>query len=309
MMLPRFPRFPVASVAVFCLAMGAVSPASAQDTLARAKDLYVTAAYDEALVLLGRLHQSAAAEEATEIAGYQVFCLLALGRAEDANRAIEALVKSDPLYRPSEATASPRTRAAFDDVRKGLLPKIVQDLYDQGKASYDNKDSQAAVAQFDRVLEILNEPGLIDQPGMADLRRLASGFRDLSHSAAEAAAAAADAATPKKPDPPAAPPPPPPTFSPTDTSVVPPTVLTRTLPPWRPWSAIDARREHIGILELVVDEKGDVAAVAIVKSIQPDYDQMLVKTAPSWKFKPATKDGVAVRYRTSMEIKLRPSGT
>jgi tetratricopeptide (TPR) repeat protein len=202
MMLPRFPRFLAASVAVPWLAMGAVSPASAQDTLARAKDLYVTAAYDEALVLLGRLHQGAAAEDATEIAGYQVFCLLALGRTEDANRAIEALVKSDPLYRPSEATASPRTRAAFDDVRKGLLPRIVQEMYDKGKASYDNKDPQAAVAQFDRVLEILNEPGLIDQPGMADLRRLASGFRDLSHSAAEVAAAAA--ATPKKPDPPAA---------------------------------------------------------------------------------------------------------
>lgn len=307
MMLPRFPRFLAASVAVPWLAMGAVSPASAQDTLARAKDLYVTAAYDEALVLLGRLHQGAAAEDATEIAGYQVFCLLALGRTEDANRAIEALVKSDPLYRPSEATASPRTRAAFDDVRKGLLPRIVQEMYDKGKASYDNKDPQAAVAQFDRVLEILNEPGLIDQPGMADLRRLASGFRDLSHSAAEVAAAAA--ATPRKPDPPAPPPPPPPTYSATDTAVVPPAAVTRPIPPWRPWSAIDARREHIGIIELVVDEKGDVASVAIVKSIQPEYDAILLKAAPAWKFKPASKDGVAVRYRTSMEIKLRPSGT
>src|SRR5262245_53968561 len=225
MMLPRFPRF----LAMSCLAMVAVSPASAQDTLARAKDLYVTAAYDEALVLLGRLHQGAAAEEATEIAGYQVFCLLALGRTDDANRAIEALVKSNPLYRPSEATASPRTRATFDDVRKGLLPKIVQELYDKGKASYDNKDAHAAVAQFDRVLEILNEPGLIDQPGMADLRRLASGFRDLSHSAVEAAAAAAAAVTPKKPDPLPAPPLAPPIYSPTDSSVVPPSVVTRTL--------------------------------------------------------------------------------
>ena len=310
MMFARLPQSLAASVAVCCLALGAASEASSQDTLARAKDLYVTAAYDEALVLLDRLHQSAPAEDATEIAGYQVFCLLALGRTDDANRAIEALVKSDPLYRPSEATASPRTRAAFDDVRKGLLPKIVQELYDNAKASYDNKDPQAAVAQFDRVIQILNEPGLADQPAMVDLRRLASGFRDLSHSAAELAAAAAAAAAPKKPDPPSPPPlPPPPTYTATDTAVTPPSVVSRTIPPWRPWSAVEARREHTGIIEVVVDEKGDVASVAVVKSILPEYDQMLLKAAPLWKFKPATKDGAAVRYRTTMEIKLRPSGT
>src|SRR4029453_445539 len=135
MIFSHLPPCFAALVAVSSLTMAAA--AGAQDTLARAKDLYVTAAYDEALVLLGRLHQSAAAEEATEIAGYQVFCLLALGRAEDANRAIEALVKSDPLYRPSEATASPRTRAIFDDVREGLLPGIAQDSYDKAKAAFD----------------------------------------------------------------------------------------------------------------------------------------------------------------------------
>jgi tetratricopeptide (TPR) repeat protein len=281
---------------------------AAQDTLARAKDLYVTAAYDEALVLLDRLHQNAPAEEATEIAGYQVFCLLALGRTDDANKAIEALVKSDPMYRPSEATASPRTRAVFDDVRRALLPKVVQELYDKAKASYDDKDPQSAVTQFDRVLLVLNEPGVLEQPGMLDLRRLASGFRDLSNSAAAAAALAAPA-TPKAPDPPPPAPPPPRIYSALDSSVIPPLAVSRTIPPWRPWSAIEARREYIGLLEVVIDEKGDVASAAIVKGIHADYDPTLLRAAPTWKFKPATKDGTAVRYRLMMEIKLRPSGT
>jgi protein TonB len=259
------------------------------------------------LVLLDRLHQNAPVEEATEIAGYQVFCLLALGRTEDANKAIEALVKSDPMYRPSEATASPRTRAVFDDVRRTLLPKIVQELYDQAKASYDNQDPQSAVLQFDRVLLLLNEPGVLDQPGMSDLRRLASGFRDLSNSAAAAAAALA-ATTPKAPDPPPAPPPPR-IYSAMDSSVVAPSPVSRTIPPWRPISAVDARREYIGLLQIVIDEKGDVASAAIVKSIHAEYDPTLLKAAPTWKFKPATKDGAAVRYLTTMEIKLRPSGT
>jgi protein TonB len=308
MMFPRLSHS-LTAIVIVSLAAATAPIAEAQDTLARAKDLYVTAAYDEALVLLDRLHQNAPAGDAAEIAGYQVFCLLALGRTDDANKAIEALVKSDPLYRPSEATASPRTRAVFDGVRRALLPKIVQEMYDKAKASYDNQQPQAAVAEFDKVLEVLNEPGVAAEPGMADLRRLAVGFRDLSNSAATAAAAAAAATTPKTPDPAPAPPPPPPTYSATDTTVVPPVVASRTLPPWRPWSAVDARREHTGLLELVVDEKGDVTSASIVKSIQPEYDQLLLKSAPTWKFKPATKDGAAVRYRTTMEIKLRPSGT
>jgi TonB family protein len=306
MIFPRLPHSLTAIVVVWLAAVNAPL-AQAQETLARAKDLYVTAAYDEALILLDRLHQNAPAEDAAEIAGYQVFCLLALGRTDEANKAIEALVKSDPLYRPSEATASPRTRALFDGVRRTLLPKIVQEMYDKAKASYDNQQPTEAVAQFDRVLDVLNEPGVLAEPGMADLRRLAVGFRDLSTSAATAAAAAAAAPTALEPAP--APPPPPPVDSAADTAVTPPLVASRTIPPWRPWSAVDARREHTGILELVIDEKGDVTSASIIKSIQPEYDQTLLKSAPTWKFKPATKDGVAVRYRTTMEIKLRPSGT
>ena len=71
--------------------------AAGQDTLSRAKDLYVLAAYDEALLVLGRLHETAAPPESSEIAGYQVFCLLALGRNDEADKAITALVKADPL--------------------------------------------------------------------------------------------------------------------------------------------------------------------------------------------------------------------
>jgi len=309
-----FPRLPRSQAAIAIVLLGIVTLANApigqaQETLARAKDLYVTAAYDEALLLLDRLHQNAPAADAAEIAGYQVFCLLALGRTDEANKAIEALVKSDPMYRPSEAMASPRTRAVFDGVRRTLLPKIVQELYDTAKASYDNQQPQAAVAQFDRVLDVLNEPGVLAEPGMADLRRLAVGFRDLSNSAATAAALAAAAAAPKTPDPAPAPPPPPPVYSATDTTVIPPVVASRTIPPWRPWSVVDARREHTGLLELIIDEKGDVTSASIIKSIQSEYDQTLLKSAPTWKFKPATKDGAAVRYRTTMEIKLRPSGT
>jgi hypothetical protein len=298
-------RLVIAAVSWFAT----VAVASAQDTLARAKDLYVTASYDEALVILDRLHQSATVDEATEIAGYQVFCLLALGRTDEAHRAIEALVKRDPLYRPSEATASPRTRAVFDEVRQGLLPTIARESYDRAKAAYDQNDPQGAVMQFDRVLAILNEPSVSDQAGMSDLRRLAVGFRDLSVAAVAATAAAA--ANAKTPDPPpAAPAPAPPvTYTVGDVNVTPPVSEKREFPPWRPWTAVDARRSYQGLLEVVVDEKGNVASAVLIKTVHPDYDPILLKSARTWKFRPATKDGTPVRYRTTMEVTLRPNGT
>jgi hypothetical protein len=121
--------------------------------------------------------------ESSEIASYQVFCLLALGRKDDAKRAIAALVRADPLYRPSEASTSPRMRAAFDEVRRNLLPGIVQRCTTKLRRR-SIAEPQTAATEFDRVLALLDEPELADASNMPDLRRLATGFRDLSRAAA-----------------------------------------------------------------------------------------------------------------------------
>ena len=136
-------RLPLALVIVACLECGL--GAAGQDTLARAKDLYGLAEYDEALAILNRLHETASPVVSSEVAGYQVLCLLALGRTDDAQKGIEALVKADPLYRPSESTMSPRTRVRFDAVRRELLPTIVQQAYDKAKAAFDRKELAVAL--------------------------------------------------------------------------------------------------------------------------------------------------------------------
>jgi TonB family protein len=308
MTVPRTPHL-LTIILVSWLAAGA--GLAGQETFSRAKDLYILAAYDEALVLLDRLHQSAPADEATEIAGYQVFCLLALGRTDDAQKAIVALVKANPLYRPSEAIASPRTRAVFDDVRKGLLPGIVQETYDRAKAAFDRNEPQVAVTEFDRVLALLDEPELSALPRMADFRRLAAGFRDLSKAAAATATAAASAAA--KPAAPvsttSAPPAPalPAIYTADDANVVPPVALSRSTPAWIPRNQMDARRQFRGVLEVIVDEKGDVISAALGKSVHPEYDAALLRMARTWKFRPATREGVPVRYRSTLEIRLDPS--
>src|SRR5205807_2368275 len=82
-----------------------------------ARGLYASAAYDEALALLNRMHASERpAAEARVIEQYRAFCLLALGRAADAERAIEAVVTAEPSYHPSDNDVSPRIRNAFADV-------------------------------------------------------------------------------------------------------------------------------------------------------------------------------------------------
>ena len=290
--------------------LGSALDTAGQDTLARAKDLYTLANYDEALVVLTRLHETASPPESSEVAGYQVLCLLALGRKDEAQKAIETLVKADPMYRPSPSAVSPRTRATFDAVRRELLPEIAQGMYDKAKAAFDRKDLPVAVAEFDRVLSLLDEPGIAELQNLADLRRLASGFRDLSKAATEIAATPPPDTRAKVPDAPAAPPVPAPevarVYTSDDETIVHPTTLSRKMPVWQPRNEIEKRREFVGFLELVIDETGGVRSVTVGKSVHPVYDRELLDAARLWKFRPATKDGVPVRYRMTLEIRLGP---
>jgi TonB family protein len=289
---------------------------AAQDTLARAKDLYVQANYDEALVVLARLRATAPASESSEVAGYQVLCLLAVGRKDEAVKAIEALVKADPMYQPSASTVSPRTRATFDAVRQALLPEIVQGMYDKAKAAFDRKELSVAEAEFNRVLTVLDEPGIADLQNMADLRRLAGGFRDLSKAATEIAPASPAVRRANGTDTPVAPSPAPAPSAPapeapriyggTDEDVTPPTSVSRRMPVWLPRNEIEKRQDFQGVVVLVIDETGAVTSVAMSKSVHPVYDRELLDFARTWKFRPATRVGVPVKYRMAIEVRLNP---
>jgi hypothetical protein len=54
------------------------------------------------------------------------------------------------------------------------------------------------------------------------------------------------------------------------------------------------------------DEAGDLTSAVLGRSIHPTYDRELVDTARTWKFRPAMKDGVPVKYRMTIEIRLGP---
>jgi TonB family protein len=82
------------------------------------------------------------------------------------------------------------------------------------------------------------------------------------------------------------------------------------MPPWRPRSEVERARQFLGALDVIVDEQGDVISAVIGKTVHPTYDADLLRMARTWKFRPATKNGVPVRYRRTFEIRLGPgSGT
>jgi TonB family protein len=281
--------------------------ASAQDRdLAAARELYASASYDDALAVLDRLRASDhPASQARTIEQYRAFCLLALGRAADAQAAIEAVVAAEPSYQPSESEVSPRIRSAFADVRRRMLPAIIQHKYTEAKAAFDRKAFAAAAAGFSQVLVALTDPAVAadaNRPPLSDLRTLAVGFEELSAKAA---------APPPPPPPPPAPvvvaPPPPPmpvafrVYSAEDRDVIPPAIINQALPPFQ--GTVLAHRT--GVLEVLISEAGDIESAVMTQSVTTAYDRMALNAARAWRFKPATVHGTPVKYRKTVQIAIK----
>jgi TonB family protein len=277
--------------------------AHAQDSVAAARDLYASAAYDEALGVLNRLDVSTRPpSDRLEVNQYRAFCLLALRRTEEAEKAIEAVVSDAPLYHPSGAEASPRLVSAFATVRQRVLPGIVQQKYAQAKAAFDKQDYTTAVPEFEQVLRMFDDPDLRDaggRPPLSDLRTLANGFRDLSMRAAAPppVVAAAPAAVP----PPLALPPPNRIYNPSDAGVSAPVIMRQDLPPFpRGASAYGP-----GVLEVVINEQGAVTSAIMRSPMEPHYDASVMAAAKSWRYQPATLDGKPVKFRKMITISVK----
>jgi hypothetical protein len=275
----------------------------AEDSVAAAKDLYTAANYEDALVVLNRLDSSSGQPaDRMAINQYRAFCLLALGRMVEAERAIEAVLSVDLLYRPVDADMSPRLRAAFAGVRQRILPAIVQQEYGRAKSAFDKQEYAAAIAQFDRVLRALGSPDLGaigENPPLSDLRTLASGFRDLS----------VKAMAPAPPPPQPVAPPAPVAFVPSkgiyvgsEKGIMPPVIVRQTLPSFP--RDLMARRD--GVLEVVISETGMVETAVMRTSINPRYDQTVLSAAKGWKYAPATVNGMPVKFRKLIAITVKP---
>ncbi len=274
-----------------------------ENPLTAARDLYASARYDEALAILSGLPSDVVATDRKSIEQYRSLCLLALGRSAEAESAIAAVITADPLFMPGEADASPRVRSAFSEVRQRLLPQIASTRYAAAKAAYDRKEYASAESQFRDLLALLDDPQMNGR--LPDLRTLATGFVDL------ASAAAAPPPEPKRVDPPAPAPTPAVATPPAapresriwmadDPGVVPPVPIRQEVP--RVPSMISPQARERAILDVLIDEQGRVINLSLRLSIHPMYDPQLLAAAREWRYRPATVDGVPVKFRKLIQI-------
>jgi TonB family protein len=227
----------------------------------------------------------------------------------------------------------------FHDVRRRVLPTAARSLYAKAKASYDQRNFADAHREFSALLQITSDPDAAAQrEALGDLRQLAEGFLKLSENeleqakraeetrlaedakraveearSQEAAAPTASptpavAAAPPSPRPTTTPVPSQPVYTALDATVKPPVELRREMPRWTPSNRAMAAMTLSGLLEIVIDETGSVMSASMAKPVTPTYDQLLLQSARTWRYSPATREGKPVRYRQVLEIVLRPAG-
>jgi tetratricopeptide (TPR) repeat protein len=305
---------------------GAIVP-PAQEAIATARELYTGAAYRDALGMLDRLATTVNTDrERAVIDQYRALCLLGLNRPEEAAAAAEAMVRHDPLNKLAEADLSPRTRRLFDDARARVVPTIAQDRYERAKDDYQQGRAREALAGFDEVMAILDASSAAGDtsPRLADLRVLATGFRDLASAAVQAdpASAMPTASQPRFPSPatrgaqvpvattaPAPALPAPADSAPdspaTDTPPpmeTPPETVRQDVPPW-PRDLLFPS-PAIAIIEVVIGPNGRVLEARLQRPVHPRYDQLLLAAAYKWTYRPALRDGAPTPFVKAVRIEL-----
>jgi hypothetical protein len=273
----------------------------AQESVQLAQTLYSSASYDEALAVLERLQQrQPMADEVRAINQQRALCLLALGRTQEAELAIAAVVQADPAFRPDDSSVSPRVRVAFRDVRSRLLPDIVRNQYADARRQYDGKSWTDAAAAFRRVVALAVDPDLGEAglAAVADIRTLSDDFAKLA-----AAAAAAPAPTPAPVEPPT------PAidydrvYTPGDPSVVAPVTVRQVMPRWTNPSLLIPRAG--GTIEVVIGKNGYVETATITQPMATFFDRQVLDSTKNWRYEAASLNGHPVRYRKAIRINFQ----
>lgn len=285
--------------ALIVMVLAAAAPAFAQNPLDEAKRHYAAAAYEDALASLDRAAGDSSARR-VEVEQYRAFCLIALGKMPDAERAVAALVDADPQYKPSPSVASPTVLSLVADMRKKELPGVARRLLEAGRAAFKEKDYEKAQQQLEILLELLEEPAASDLPGSGDLRLLAESFVTLADASARENGPNAEAMPASASAPAAAAPPPVPDV------LTEPVPLQQAVPQWIPPNPTAAARAYDGAIRVLIGVDGRVKSATMERPTYPSYDVRLLQASREWLYKPATRNGEPVESERVIPIQLRP---
>jgi TonB family protein len=79
--------------------------------------------------------------------------------------------------------------------------------------------------------------------------------------------------------------------------VTPPVVLNQSLPAMTSeFETIAKATNASAVIDIVIDERGDVLAATVRRSLNSTFDDFVLRAARHWKYRPAMKDGIPVRY-------------
>ena len=56
------------------------------------------------------------------------------------------------------------------------------------------------------------------------------------------------------------------------------------------------------VVEVTIDEKGSVATMRVLQSLQHDIDAKCIATLKNWRFRPAMLDGIAISSRQDVHF-------
>ena len=276
---------------------------AAQDSLATARQLYASAEYNSALTMLSALlAANPSPQDRQSIELYRVFCLFAVNSVDEANKALEAMILRDPLYRPSLEDVPRRLRPAIVEARKRLLPTIIEQKYILAKTAFDRRDFEAAGAGFTQTLMALADPDIAQEAQerpLSDLRVLAAGFNELTVRAMAPPPAPQPAAPTPAPEPAVARAPGT-IYDSRYAEITPPVVVQQDVPPYR--GQIFAQKN--GRLDIIIGETGAVESVTMLAPLEPRYTALLMAAAKGWQYKPAMLGGVPVKYKKTIQITL-----
>ena len=300
------------------------------DPLRTARDLYASAAYEEALAELARIESSPETPATTrDKDAYRVFCLVALGRAVEAQERAESLVRSNPLLSVDQfPDASPRIATIFTAVQRRVLPPLVKEAYRTARArALENaSDAHSRLLDVRKLLAMAERVGAFDET-LADIRMLVDGFLELASAgeppnrppATTAATMPSDAASPPAatmPSDAASPPaatapsdaaPPPAAVVPAaaDTGITAPIAVYQPQPNVPPVLLDLVRRlNRPAAINVVINERGAVDDVVVTQSVTAAYDALIVAAARTWRYKPAMKGGVPIRFVNPVVINV-----
>jgi hypothetical protein len=272
-------------------------PAAGQvsDALLKAKALYAEASYEDALKTLdGR--------ESPEAYQYRALCLIALGRNQDAERAIETLIQTAPMFTVSDAELPPRLVSLFTHTRQRVMPAVVRQLFAEAREDFQAKELDRAGKKFEQVLALLHDSSMAGAPDTKDLEILTTGYLDIVKNAPPPpplatktkAAPLAAAPSPVSPRVPAPAPPRPVVITPAVT-------IRQTVPPFT--GAINAAQgPRTGSIRIVIGVDGKVKSAKTEEPLEPRYDARLRAEAMTWLYEPAKRGNQPIQSEKVVSV-------